>query len=224
MVDELLLTDGQRLLRRILECPEDDAPRLIYSDWLEEQGEEERAKFIRCSIAKPAQPLLAESFNAWNKWLTESFWRHVVDEGFTWGNIKWDRGFISSVRLTCEAFVGGPCTHCHGARSCNQCGGTGRIEGVAMELFERHPITDVKLVDKNPHPPGYSLGWRREFIGPDSVPKEIYDLIDGWRRIHPGPPIQWKEYFTVTDANAALSRACVAYGRSLVGLPMLEGE
>jgi uncharacterized protein (TIGR02996 family) len=40
MVDELLLTDGQRLHRRILECPEDDAPRLIYSDWLEEQGEE----------------------------------------------------------------------------------------------------------------------------------------------------------------------------------------
>lgn len=35
MTNELTMTDGQRLHRRVLECPEDDAPRLIYSDWLE---------------------------------------------------------------------------------------------------------------------------------------------------------------------------------------------
>src|SRR5262249_8337125 len=31
--------------------PEDDAPRLIYADWLDEQGESERAEFIRVQIA-----------------------------------------------------------------------------------------------------------------------------------------------------------------------------
>jgi uncharacterized protein (TIGR02996 family) len=42
-----MLTDGEILLRAILATPEDDAPRLIYADWLEENGEEERAEFIR---------------------------------------------------------------------------------------------------------------------------------------------------------------------------------
>ena len=215
MNDELTMTDGQRLLRRILECPGDDAVRLIYSDWLEEQGEEERAEFIRNQIKYYPQA---------RKWLSTKDHPEITYE--------FDRGFVSSVSLTCEAFVGQECTACNGTGHphkdghqmlafCGICGGTGRIEGVARELFSRHPIVDVKLVDKNPHPPGYSLGWRRNFIGPDSVPEEIYDLINGWRRIHSGPPIQWKEYFTTNEANAALSRACVSYGRNLVGLPLL---
>lgn len=37
-------------LRMILDHPEDDTSRLIYSDWLEEQGEIARAEFIRTSI------------------------------------------------------------------------------------------------------------------------------------------------------------------------------
>jgi uncharacterized protein (TIGR02996 family) len=39
------------LYSAILANPEDDAPRLIYADWLEENGEEERAKFIRAQIS-----------------------------------------------------------------------------------------------------------------------------------------------------------------------------
>jgi uncharacterized protein (TIGR02996 family) len=37
----------------ILECPDDDAPRLIYADWLDENGEPERAELIRvqCDLA-----------------------------------------------------------------------------------------------------------------------------------------------------------------------------
>lgn len=38
------------LLRAILEHPEDDVARLVYSDWLEEQGQAERAAFIRLQI------------------------------------------------------------------------------------------------------------------------------------------------------------------------------
>lgn len=40
----------------IIASPDDDAPRLVYADWLEEHGgEPERAEFIRCQIelAKP---------------------------------------------------------------------------------------------------------------------------------------------------------------------------
>lgn len=41
-------------LRAIIANPDDDAPRLIFADWLEEHGEGERSEFIRvqCEIAK----------------------------------------------------------------------------------------------------------------------------------------------------------------------------
>jgi uncharacterized protein (TIGR02996 family) len=44
----------------ILERPEDDAPRLIYADWLEERGRHERAELIRLQldrrVADPGDP------------------------------------------------------------------------------------------------------------------------------------------------------------------------
>src|SRR5262249_28074934 len=41
-------------LADILERPDDDVPRLVYADWLEEHGQPERAEFIRvqCQIAR----------------------------------------------------------------------------------------------------------------------------------------------------------------------------
>lgn len=41
-------------VRAIVERPDDDLPRLVYADWLEDQGEPERAEFIRvqCEIAE----------------------------------------------------------------------------------------------------------------------------------------------------------------------------
>jgi uncharacterized protein (TIGR02996 family) len=40
-------------LQSIIEHPEDDAPRLVYADWLEEPGQNERADLIRvqCQLA-----------------------------------------------------------------------------------------------------------------------------------------------------------------------------
>jgi uncharacterized protein (TIGR02996 family) len=49
-----LLSDQEALLASVLAEPEEDTPRLIYADWLEENGFSERAEFIRiqCEIAK----------------------------------------------------------------------------------------------------------------------------------------------------------------------------
>ena len=38
------------LLKTIIENPDDDAPRLVFADWLDEHGEPERAEFIRVQI------------------------------------------------------------------------------------------------------------------------------------------------------------------------------
>jgi uncharacterized protein (TIGR02996 family) len=39
------------LLRAICESPGDNLPRLAFADWLEENGQEEQAQFIRADIA-----------------------------------------------------------------------------------------------------------------------------------------------------------------------------
>ncbi len=48
----------ESLLHMVLECPEDDAPRLVYADWLDENGAPERAEFIRvqCELAQLEAP------------------------------------------------------------------------------------------------------------------------------------------------------------------------
>jgi uncharacterized protein (TIGR02996 family) len=48
------VTAGERaLLNAILAAPDDDLPRLVYADWLDEHGRTERAEFIRiqCELA-----------------------------------------------------------------------------------------------------------------------------------------------------------------------------
>lgn len=44
------MTDGDMLLQSILAAPADDTARLIYADWLQENGQEERAEFIRVQV------------------------------------------------------------------------------------------------------------------------------------------------------------------------------
>jgi uncharacterized protein (TIGR02996 family) len=44
------MTDGVALLRAILTNPEEDMPRLVLADWLEENGCPERAEFVRVQV------------------------------------------------------------------------------------------------------------------------------------------------------------------------------
>src|SRR5947209_8162096 len=41
------MNQEQASLQAIREKPDDDAPRLIYADWLDEHGQADRAEFIR---------------------------------------------------------------------------------------------------------------------------------------------------------------------------------
>jgi uncharacterized protein (TIGR02996 family) len=51
-----LTAQDEAFVQAILEEPEDDTPRLIYADWLQDQGEEDRAEFIRGQIALARMP------------------------------------------------------------------------------------------------------------------------------------------------------------------------
>ena len=78
------MSDGDALLRAILHNPDDDAPRYVYADWLDENGEPERAEFIRVQLQlarlpanHPDRPRLARTERRllrihqriWAKWL-----------------------------------------------------------------------------------------------------------------------------------------------------------
>src|SRR5690242_10519314 len=45
------MTDHDALLRAIGENPQEDTPRLVFADWLEENGQPDRAAFIRTDVA-----------------------------------------------------------------------------------------------------------------------------------------------------------------------------
>ncbi len=57
----------QGFLQAILAEPDDDTHRLVYADWLDEHGEEERAEFIRvqCELAK-VRCLCRNDDGTWN--------------------------------------------------------------------------------------------------------------------------------------------------------------
>jgi uncharacterized protein (TIGR02996 family) len=142
-------------LHEILTDPEDDAPRLVYADWLDDQGggeQAERAEFIRlqCELARapldePGRPerevrlanLLEEHEPAWLGPLAGrvSGWH-------------FRRGFIEAVELEAADLLA------HGAA-----------------LFAAAPIRHVRLTDL----PWTRFGSRQPRDGP-SLPPSIADL------------------------------------------------
>ena len=113
-------------LAAILDSPDDDAPRLVYADWLDEQGDHDRAEFIRLDIrltrmsaADPDRPELSRrvaelrqpNFQAW------------VDRLPQFPGVHWElfsRGFISVVKFAArKLFQHAPGTSSPPRRSAN---------------------------------------------------------------------------------------------------------
>jgi uncharacterized protein (TIGR02996 family) len=104
---------GIGLLQAIIETPEDDAPRLIYADWLAEHGGPDdvaRAEFIRLQIDKARlpedDPRLPE-LNTREQFLLETHgesWRHDLPR---WARKKcrFERGFVAYLHPTARQFI-----------------------------------------------------------------------------------------------------------------------
>jgi uncharacterized protein (TIGR02996 family) len=235
------------LLEAIRTNPADDAPRLIIADWLEELGEDERAKEIREAIEEFRSPcpvpVNAESSirgECGCPYCKQRTRKAFLNLGEVPGRVKCfvSRGFISEIRLTCAEFMGGDyCMECNGrgvlivghefvdGDNCPRCAGTGRVEGVARELFSTMPITRVVLTDKKPSESSQHRGLYRWYTGgPTYDEGEIQQLI--FDKIDPNSAV-WPEgskmpyHQSEAAALSALSDACVAYGRELAGLPTL---
>jgi len=117
-----MTTDGDALLQTIIDNPADDLPRLVYADWLEENGQAERAEFTRLKIAleaesgdkrvqmeERARQLLRQHRKEWLTPLPQ-------EPGIEW-DANWPRGFPERLtfdgaepfeRLAAEAFAAAP--------------------------------------------------------------------------------------------------------------------
>lgn len=96
------MTEATAFLRAICDRPDDDDPRLVYADWLDERGDP-RGEFIRLQIElarllpdHPHRPPL-ERRQAELRRAHDSRWRAELPElpGLVWGSFS--RGFVGSV-------------------------------------------------------------------------------------------------------------------------------
>jgi uncharacterized protein (TIGR02996 family) len=270
-------SDYAALLRAVLEAPDDDAPRLVMADWLEDHGEPGRAEFVRVQVelARSKRGPRQHWEPAGHKWVEKKddcgrcrycalrrreteLWSSpdAIDWydpracglnsiRFVGANIGYvrpvgfvARGFVGAVECETAAFLGGPCDSCQGrghhgmdpgrvAKPCQRCAGTGRTPGLATALFAAHPVTAVRLVDREPRAVSDRYGegwtWSRQPAGTIPNPHTVPDVIRRLMRLDELMPVpsangyvRWK---TRGAAEAALSLACVAYGRQLAGLP-----
>jgi len=133
------LTDREALLRAILDNPDEDVPRLMLADWLDENptGPEcsrpQWAKMIRGQV-DPAGPLRFHTTLPRVADLAGLLGANIEYEGYlTFTPVKKHsgavvrvvRGFVHEVELTAELFCGGPCWRCGETGTvhrCNVCG------------------------------------------------------------------------------------------------------
>lgn len=99
------MNDHDALLNAIAEHPEEDTPRLMYADWLEENDQPERADFVRNQIEldrmhldDPARrPLVAKNLHYLTHFVPQ--WKAELPRiaGIEWGDFN--RGLIEEVQV-----------------------------------------------------------------------------------------------------------------------------
>jgi uncharacterized protein (TIGR02996 family) len=102
------MSDHDALLWAICESPADDLPRLVFADWLEENGQPERAAFVRAQVElarTPAwEPFAVLCRHRRTEWFTGDPWRHTLPPlgvpGLTWPPAAFRRGFGWRVHVT----------------------------------------------------------------------------------------------------------------------------
>src|SRR5690348_667092 len=124
------MTEDEAFLQDVLAHPDDDTPRLVYADWLDEHGDPDRAEFIRLQIElarmeewdarwpdlkRREKQLLAAHARKWGEGIGRKVYGH-----------EFRRGFLEVAELTPKVFLAN-----------------------AEELFRRFPLRCLRVGSGN---------------------------------------------------------------------------
>jgi uncharacterized protein (TIGR02996 family) len=188
------VTEHESFLRIVCEYPDEDAPRLIFADWLEDQGELASAEFIRAQILRGEVTQVVSHIRP--EIAIPHFLYSIDVDQQNVSSVTYKRGFVCSISLTSRCFL-----------------------EAAPSLFTKHPITEVFLTDKRPNPIGprdnCRYSWFRRF---PAQFESCYDLPDGLKVLLSGanPSVLFE---TEAQAHEWFSKLCVEQGRKLADLP-----
>lgn len=208
----------QSLLNCIIATPDDDAPRLLYADWLMDRREEERGEWIIEHIAayhkykgKPLPNPVAnlEQLKEFNDkyMIPASTWvqlwhgkdrpdfpnQNSIAHPYTmWA---YERGFITTVWCSLEDW------YKHG-----------------QSLVMREPIKRVNIVNKQPWGnQGQIRGWFvNGMLGPAYIGHPISPFLDNGKARYDNHI----SYLTRDSAMADLSKACIDWAKDRGGKPV----
>jgi uncharacterized protein (TIGR02996 family) len=122
------MTQADTFVQAILDDPDDDAPRLIYADWLDEHGDPARAEFIRVQIALARRrpgALIAELSARERELLAahQNEWAAPVRDLVPCSDCRFHRGFIEEIEV-----------------------GIQKLLACADDLFQRVPLRRLNLM------------------------------------------------------------------------------
>lgn len=216
--------ERQALVADVLATPDDDVPRLIYADWLEDGGDAVRAEFVRlqCCLAKLRQPeektyrplvvkdeddaarqrcvLCRRLGGGLCEWHSLAFReRELMDAGLaTWNNSpSWVEEWTWRRGFVDRVKVKLKDWMNHGAL-----------------LLGEHPAARINVSDKKAIHTGTTFGWWAWSDGrPDrwemTLPRDVWSLLEYATDVISG----YKWFATRASADAALSDALLEYAR-----------
>jgi uncharacterized protein (TIGR02996 family) len=172
--------DWLALVAAIRATPDDDLPRLVAADWLEEHGEPERAEFIRlqCELEPMRYVTIGdqtlrqhwlqdrerELFSVYC-WFTPPSRKWVYREGNPLRVVDVEeqvaltvrRGYFDEACCRIRDWTGGACDGplCVGGwvtpeRRCENCRGVGVLPGIGPLVIAAHPVERVVATDREP--------------------------------------------------------------------------
>lgn len=218
------MTTREALLKAVLAAPDDDLPRLVFADHLEENGESERANWIRYDIAYPhagfsdlcgkgdifpylglpsLPPVRVNPHHPTDTFCRSWMWGDSEDLGVVFHDLtrgmdyRTERGFIHTVRATLADWLK------HGPA-----------------VVREHPVAKVVLTDREPY--GVwdgTFAWFRRTAGNDDgseLTPDVFKLLEGHTRFEPGDnEIGPSCHFPTREAAiSALSAACLKWAKS----------
>lgn len=229
------MTDGEALLAAILANPADDTARLVYADWLQEQGEEERAKFIRVQCELESYPMCenvrTRNYDArdgisseWQRCFDlENRERELFRENLCWSGWMGSpaRRDVLHVRNLDNLGTLVGCVFSRGFVSEIRLP-LAAWEQHAASIWSRHPVQRVALTDREPRNAEAQFWWHdQRFISvrgyesgtdPDDLPAE---LIQAMYQLDLGSGTERYRFFDTPEAALnALSDAACLVGRN----------